>query len=164
MTPGYAASVEGSTADKPVADTSACGLLFVRLAHVSRARLTEALEGMGLRPADFAVLHQLAESGTSTQLQLARSLRIHPSNLVALLDGLEADGLLVRARDPADRRRHVVGLTAAGAERLKAAQAATHEAEQQLLAPLEDEERTQLEGLLRRLAAHACAAPRQKPC
>ena len=116
---------------------------------------------MGLRPADFAVLHHLAEAGTSTQLQLARALRIHPSNLVAMLDGLEADGLLERTRDPADRRRHVVALTAAGAERLKAAEAAAHQAELELLEPLEPAERAQLEGLLRRLAAHSCVGPKR---
>ncbi len=139
---------------------SACGLLFVRLAHVSRARLTEALEGMGLRPADFAVLHNLAEAGGATQLQLARALRIHPSNLVAMLDGLEVRGLLVRTRDPADRRRHLVALTRAGAKRLVAAKRAAEEAERELLEPLEPAERSQLDGLLRRLAAHSCGGAR----
>jgi DNA-binding MarR family transcriptional regulator len=149
-----------ATAGKDVADASACGLLFVRLAHVSRARLTEALDGMGLRPAEFAVLHHLAEGGPSTQLALARALRIHPSNLVALLDGLEGSGLLERERDPADRRRHVVALTDAGREWLEAAQAAARQAERELLEPLEADERAQLEGLLRRLAAHSCAGPK----
>jgi len=153
-------SAPTATADPTVGEQSACGLLFVRLAHVSRARLTEALEGMGLRPADFAVLHNLAEAGGATQLQLARALRIHPSNLVAMLDGLEARGLLVRARDPADRRRHVVALTKAGAKRLVAAQAAAEDAERQLLEPLEPAERVELEGLLRRLAAHSCGGVR----
>ena len=55
------------TAEAP-SDTSACALLFVRLAQVSSTRLTEALEGMGLRPREFAVLHHLAEAGPSTQL------------------------------------------------------------------------------------------------
>jgi MarR family transcriptional regulator, lower aerobic nicotinate degradation pathway regulator len=166
MTPGYAARVKQSqaTAAEPAADASACGLLFVRLAHVSRARLAEALEGMGLRPADFAVLHHLAETGPTTQLMLARALRIHPSNLVALLDGLEAAGLLGRARDPADRRRHVVALTAAGAKLLVAAQEAAREAEQELLEPLEPAERAELEGLLRRVAAHSCVGPKKRGC
>lgn len=137
-------------------EPSACGLLFVRLAQVSRTRLTEALEGMGLRPPEFAVLHNLAEVGPSTQLQLARALRIHPSNLVALLDGLEAGGWLERTRDPADRRRHVVALTQAGAKLLVAAQAAAEDAERELLEPLKPAERSQLDRLLRRLAAHSC--------
>ena len=83
-------------------------------AQVSRTRLTGALEGMGLRPREFAVLHHLAEAGASTQLDVARALRIHPSNLVSLLDGMEAGGWLERTRDPADRRRHAVALTAPG--------------------------------------------------
>lgn len=161
MIPGYPSRVKQGAAVKPVAETSACGLLFVRLAHVSRARLTEALEGLGLRPTEFAVLHHLAESGPSTQLQLARALRIHPSNLVALLDGLEVSGLVDRARDPEDRRRHVVALTAGGAKALRAAEGAVRKAEEGLLEPLEPAERTQLEGLLRRLAAHSCTGPKR---
>jgi DNA-binding MarR family transcriptional regulator len=143
---------------------SACGLLFVRLAHVSRTRLAEVLEGMGLRPVEFAVLHQLAEAGGSTQLDLAGVLRIHPSNLVAVLDGLEDEGLLARVRDPVDRRRHVVDLTSAGAERLRQAQAAAREAEGELLEPLERSERAELERLLRRLAAHSCTGSGSGRC
>ena len=81
MTSGYASRDEPATAAKPVADTSACGLLFVRLAHVSRARLTEALEGMGLRPADFAILHHLAEAGPLPSCSSpARSASIPPTS------------------------------------------------------------------------------------
>ncbi len=142
------------------AASSACGLLFVRLAHVSRARLAEALEGLGLSPAEFAVLHHLAEAGASTQLALARALRIHPSNLVAVLDGLEAVGFLVRTRDPDDRRRHQVDLTTAGAAVMRRAQDAAREAERELLEPLGRSERAQLEALLRRLASHSCGGSR----
>jgi MarR family transcriptional regulator, lower aerobic nicotinate degradation pathway regulator len=142
------------------AGRSACGLLFVRLAQVSRTRLTAALQDMGLRPPEFAVLHALADSGASTQLDLARAIRIHPSNLVGLLDGLEAGGWIERTRDPDDRRRHLVALTQAGAKLLVAAQRAAEAAERELLQPLSRAEREQLEGLLRRLAAHSCGGPR----
>ena len=128
----------------------------MRLAHVSSSRLTEALEGMGLNPREFAVLHHLAESGPSTQLEVARALRIHPSNLVSLLDGLESGGWIERTRDPADRRRHAVTLTDAGTKLLDAARTAAAGAERDLLEPLEPRERSQLEGLLRRVAAHSC--------
>lgn len=156
-------STPSTTSAEPASgatEQSVCGLLFVRLAHVSRARLSDALSGMGLRPADFAVLHNLAETEGATQLQLARVLRIHPSNLVALLDGLEAGGWLERTRDPADRRRHVVALTPAGAKLLVAAREAAEAAERELLKPLKPPERIQLEGLLRRLAAHSCGGGR----
>lgn len=162
MTSGYASAMPPRTARRRKG-ASACGLMFVRLAHVSRARLTEALDELGLRPAEFAVLHHLAETGASTQLGLARALRIHPSNLVAVLDRLEDAELLDRRRDPADRRRHVVELTAVGADRLRRAEAAALAAEREILEPLAAAERTQLEALLRRLAAHSCG-PRGERC
>ena len=149
-------STRAKSAAPPSTERSVCALLFVRLAQVSSTRLNEALEGMGLRPREFAVLHHLAETGPSTQLALARALRIHPSNLVALLDGLEAGGWLARTRDPEDRRRHAVALTDAGAKLLVAAQSAAADAESELLEPLKPAERLQLEVLLRRVAAHSC--------
>ena len=75
-------------------------LLIVRLARMAGYRLGEALAAMEMRTHEFAVLNHLAESGPLSQQELGRALRINPSNLVGLLDLLEADGLLVRARDP----------------------------------------------------------------
>ena len=134
----------------------ACGLLILRLARASGRRLTDALEGLGMRGHEFAVLHHLAESGPLSQQQLGEALRIHPSNLVGLLDALEADGLIVRPRDPADRRRHLVELTEAGQRRLQSAKRAALEAERDLLEPLSARERTALQSYLRRLASHSC--------
>ena len=68
---------------------------------------------------------------------------------------LEADGLLVRVRDPHDRRRHIVTLTAMGRSRLTRAWQAAEAAEAELLAPLSDHEREQLRGMLERLDGHA---------
>ena len=81
---------------------------MVRLARMAGLRLGEALAAMEMRTHEFAVLNHLLESGPLSQQELGRALRINPSNLVGLLDLLEADGLLVRVRDPHDRRRHLV--------------------------------------------------------
>src|SRR5215210_5193576 len=85
-------------------------LLMVRLARMAGLRLGEALAAMEMRTHEFAVLNHLLESGPLSQQELGQALRINPSNLVGLLDLLEADRLLVRVRDPADRRRHIVQL------------------------------------------------------
>ena len=139
-----------------VSAEAACGLLILRLARASGRRLAQALDGLGMRGHEFAVLHQLSESGPLSQQQLGEGLRIHPSNLVGLLDTLEADGLIARARDPADRRRHLVELTARGRDRLERAQQAALAAERDLLEPLSPAEREQLYVYLRRLAANSC--------
>jgi len=144
-----------SNPSQPVAAVS-CNLLFVRLARASRSSLTDALAETGLRPHEFALLHELAESGPSSQLTLGRALRIDPGNLVGLLDGLESKGLLARKRDPADRRRHLVQLTPAGQRQLDRAHQAAVEAERELLGPLGAAERRQLHAILTRLTAHSC--------
>jgi MarR family transcriptional regulator, lower aerobic nicotinate degradation pathway regulator len=135
-----------------------CGLMLMRLARAANRSLALALEEAGLRAQGFAVLHRLAEQGPSSQAELADALRVHASNLVRVLDELEQRGLIGRRRDPADRRRQEVGITTAGARLLKRAEAATVATERELLAPLSHAERAQLQSLLARLAAHACAA------
>jgi MarR family transcriptional regulator, lower aerobic nicotinate degradation pathway regulator len=138
------------------AGTAGHTMLIFRLARVTGYRLTQALASLEMRANEFAVLHHLHQAGPLSQQELGGALRINPSNLVGLLDALEADGLIVRPRDPADRRRHLVGLTPGGQRRLVQAKRAVAKAEQDLLAPLEPGERAQLLGFLERLAGHSC--------
>src|SRR6185503_14113917 len=136
-------------------------LLMVQLARMAGHRVGKALTAMEMRTHEFAVLNHLSESGPLSQQQLGQALRINPSNLVGLLDLLEADGLLVRVRDPQDRRRHIVTLTAMGRGRLMRAWEAAEAAEADLLSPLSHQEREQLRGMLERLVGHACG-PRSR--
>jgi DNA-binding MarR family transcriptional regulator len=135
---------------------AACGLLLMRLARASGRRLAASLESLGMSGQEFASLHLLHDSGPLSQQQLSQGLRIHPSNLVGLLDALEAEGLIGRTRDPADRRRHIVGLTPAGLRRLAAAKKAAVDAERELLEPLSPAEREEFLSYLTRLAGHSC--------
>jgi MarR family transcriptional regulator, lower aerobic nicotinate degradation pathway regulator len=131
-------------------------LLMMRLARMAGYRLGEALAAMEMRTHEFAVLNHLSESGPLSQQDLGRALRINPSNLVGLLDLLEADGMLVRVRDTHDRRRHLVTITPLGRRRLIRAWEAAEAAESDLLSPLSDQEREQLRSMLERLVGHAC--------
>jgi DNA-binding MarR family transcriptional regulator len=140
------------------APTGNTGLVLrvVRLSRMAGQRLAEALAAMDMRTHEFPVLNHLSESGPVSQQELGWALRINPSNLVGLLDLLEADGLLVRVRDPHDRRRHLVELTAAGRQRLLRAWEAAEAAEDDLFSPLSKSEREQLRGMLERLVGHGC--------
>jgi DNA-binding MarR family transcriptional regulator len=131
-------------------------VLIFRLARMTGHRLGEALSTLDMRTHEFAVLHHLEQAGPLSQQDLGRALRINPSNLVGLLDALEANRLIRRPRDPADRRRHLVELTAAGRDRLARAKQATAAAELELLAPLNERERKAFQQMLERLATHAC--------
>jgi DNA-binding MarR family transcriptional regulator len=131
-------------------------LLVVRISRMAGYRLGEALAAMRMRTHEFAVLNHLAESGPLSQQEVGQALRINPSNLVGLLDVLERDGLLVRARDPGDRRRHLVTLTSAGRKRLAGAWRAAEQAEEDLLSPLSATEREALRDMLERLVGHGC--------
>jgi DNA-binding MarR family transcriptional regulator len=151
----------GSATHSPAPDstrTAGCTLLIFRLARITGYRLSEALAALEMRTSQFAVLHHLDEAGPLSQQELGSALRINPSNLVGLLDVLEADGLVVRPRDPADRRRHLVALTDTGQGRLAEAKRAVEAAERDLMAPLTEAEQEQLHGVLERLARHACTA------
>jgi DNA-binding MarR family transcriptional regulator len=157
--------VRATTTSRPArkatdsAGAAAWSVLIFRLARVTGHRLAKALEALDMRNHEFAVLHHLEHAGPLSQQGLGAALRISPSNLVGLLDALEADGLIRRPRDPADRRRHLVALTAAGRQRLAHAKQAAIAAEHDLLAPLNARERKELHGMLERLAGHACATP-----
>jgi DNA-binding MarR family transcriptional regulator len=135
---------------------SGYGLLIFRLARASAWRLGRSLRASGLRWPEFAALHHLDAEGPVAQRDLALALRIQPSNLVTLLDQLEARGLLARSPDPADRRRHRVELTDAGRRVVERAREATKRAESEVLAPLSPTERREFHALLIRLTAHTC--------
>ena len=142
--------------DEDKAGGAGCGLLILRLGRISAFRLGAALAALEMRSHEFAVLSGLADAGPMSQGELGQSVRVHSSNLVALLDGLEADGLVARERDSQDRRRYMLRLTAAGRRRLERARHAALAAEQELLEPLSEVERERLHSYLSRMAAHAC--------
>ncbi len=107
----------------------------------------------GFRPPCLGVLHVVAESGPVSQREISDHLGLDASDVVGVLDILEAAGLVERRRDPDDRRRHTVVLTGPGeraAERLKVLRS---EVEARVLAGLDPDERRQLADLLSRAAA-----------
>ena len=127
---------------------SSPGLLLALLGHEAMRRLRAAHAAHHLKPRQFQILGLLHDHGGLAQRALVQTMGIDPSILVTLLNPLEADGLVTRQRDPDDRRRHLVTLTAAGKRHLTSAARAQQETEDALFASLEDDQREQLRGVL----------------
>jgi DNA-binding MarR family transcriptional regulator len=130
------------------------GFLLARLGFGFKARTIAKLAEAGFEIYDYSVLAILAESAQETQATIANVLTLDPSRLVALLDSLEERALIVRERDPQDRRRHVVSITAAGKRQLSRLREMVKEIEDAFFSPLDPESRKTFHDLLSQLAAH----------
>lgn len=128
--------------------------LLGRLGYDLKRHAIEELETAGFSMYDYSVLALVAEGACSAQTSIADVLNVDRSQLVGLLDGLEERGLVERRRDPSDRRRHAVTITAAGTRELEKLRAIVKEIGEEFLAPLAADDRRQLYTLLARLAAH----------
>src|ERR1700727_2538904 len=82
------------------------------------ARLTARRMPLGAR-GDFAVLAALEEYGALSQAEIGRRLGLDRNDVNGILNRLESGRQVDRQADPADRRRNVVTLTAAGRDRLE---------------------------------------------
>jgi DNA-binding MarR family transcriptional regulator len=119
-------------------------MLLSRLSKQAMRATPESEMGMSIR--HFMTLHWLPEP--TPQSRLAEDLCIDANNTVILLNEMEAKGWVVRQRDPADRRRHLVAMTDAGRAAYEHAQQSRDVVEDAVLGPLDAEERQQLHDLL----------------
>jgi DNA-binding MarR family transcriptional regulator len=127
--------------------------LSAEVARKAHALVGEALAAEGARRQHFSVLTSLAEQGAASQADLGRRLWIDRSDLHALLGELERNGFVARVRDPGDRRRNVVTLTAAGRAALRRLDKRVDAAQATLLEPLSADERCELLRLLERVVS-----------
>ncbi|KUJ65390.1 MarR family transcriptional regulator [Streptomyces albus subsp. albus] len=125
--------------------------LLSKIGKAARGRLAERLAARGLRLWHMAVLAALVDFGPHAQRELAERLAVHASDIAKVVEDLAAAGYVARTRDPADRRRVTVTVTDAGRAALAELDAEAREVQDEILAPLADEERAQLAGLLRRV-------------
>lgn len=124
--------------------------LLSRVADLLRERFESRVPHLGLRSKHYSVL-LLLRGGPLSQAQIGRCARVDRSSMVALIDELEALGLVERARHAEDRRAHAVTLTDKGRRVEREASQAVDATEAECFAPLSDSEREQLRDLLSKL-------------
>jgi DNA-binding MarR family transcriptional regulator len=125
--------------------------LSAQVARKAERLVAAALAEDGMRRQHFAVLTSLSEQGPASQSALGRRLWIDRSDLHAILNELERERLVERARDDRDRRKNVVSLTRHGRAALKRLDKRVDKAQEALLGPLSRAEQRDLRRLLERL-------------
>jgi len=141
---------------RPDLDVSSVGIIG-RLARL-RAVIDEEQEAVfaehGISNPTFTTLVTLVRlnrPGGISQRRLADEMGLTPGTVSARVDRLVADGLVVRAPDPADRRGSLVTLTDRGRDLFEAVVPAHLANQVRLLGSLTPDEQATLAGLLRKL-------------
>lgn len=124
---------------------------YLMLQLVRRARRLAAGD---LRGPHVTVLACLAEQEAVAQKRISDRVGMDASDLVSVLDDLESYGFAQRKRDERDRRRFTVSITDVGRRALRERMDAARAHEEELLAPLTEQERVVLTTLLRKAYLH----------
>lgn len=126
--------------------------LLARASALANAAGNAALAPFGLKVRSYSVFALAAERSHPSQREIAEFLRLDPSQVVALVDDLQKQGLVVREPDPADRRANVIATTDDGVRLLAEARAALRSAEREQHSGLTEQDRVTLGALLRTVA------------
>ena len=123
---------------------------------VGRAFDAELARAGGSRPM-WLVLLSLKSRPTANQRELAAAVGIQDATLTHHLNGMEAEGLLTRRRDPANRRVHLVELTEAGDAAFRRLRTVAQHYDTRLRTGFSDADLDTLRGLLARLRDNVTA-------
>lgn len=126
--------------------------LLTRTARRIHRSSAAELAPHGLTHAQGRTLRIIAGAdGPVRMADIAARLEVVPRSATSMVDALCAAGLVERCADATDRRSVLVRLTGDGRSLLQRMHRARHRSAEEVFAPLSDEERRQLSGLLSRL-------------
>jgi DNA-binding MarR family transcriptional regulator len=123
-------------------------------AGYAQRQVGERLAALDARPWHYATLAALEEFGPDSQSGLSDRTGIYRSDLVATINELTAQGLVVRAPDLADRRRNAITLTDEGRRQLRRLDVLIADAQAEFLAPVSQADQAELIRILRLIVEH----------
>jgi DNA-binding MarR family transcriptional regulator len=110
--------------------------MFAPLTRALIAREEPVLAAHDISMWGYIVLTALVEQPVRTQAALAQAINADKSRIISVLDELQERGLIHRQPDEADRRVHLLSLTAAGDRLRRSVEDAIRSQEDQVLAVL----------------------------
>jgi DNA-binding MarR family transcriptional regulator len=136
---------------------TSAGYLLLKAGTQFHGIIDEALGAVDLTARQFLVLTFAGGAEPLSQSELSARLGLDPTIVLGVIDALEARGAIRRTRDPADRRRSLLEMTASGRKLHTKASAAVAIAEREFLAPLVGGDRKELRRLLLDVMRHRIA-------
>ena len=121
--------------------------------------VSEALAVEGAHRYQLAVLATLDAFAAVSQAELCRRTNIDRSDMNAVVNALESEGIVTRVSDPDDRRQNIVEMTEAGKAHFLRLKTGLAKAEDRALAPLSKADRRELLRLLRILHDYHAVPP-----
>jgi DNA-binding MarR family transcriptional regulator len=141
----------GTRAAQPAKAAEATMLYLQKQVELAvRSHLDDLLKPADITALQYTALTVLERHPDLTSAQLARNSFVTTQSMADMVTALEARGLIERRRDPADRRRLVIGLTAAGSALIRRYRGKVKDLERRMLSGLTDQ---QVEELRRYLYA-----------
>jgi len=124
------------------------GFLLTQLGSVAAENFAAKTRELGITPAEAGVMRILGRAAGMNQRELATKLGVAQSRVVALVDSLEASGLVARVRSATDRRSQELRVTDAGRELLGQLRVAAETQEAEIAEGLSPDDRDRLYELL----------------
>ncbi len=119
-----------------------------RLHQISVGTFLQETGELGVTPVQYAALQVVGNQPGIDQRTLARNIALDASTTGGVVDRLEARGWLERKTAAEDRRARQLALTPAGSQALADTVPAMLRAQDQILAPLTERQRTEFMRLL----------------
>jgi DNA-binding MarR family transcriptional regulator len=145
------------------ARTGGVAFLLAQVGAHAAERFGQRVAELDLTPPQTGLLRVVGVDAGRSQQAVAEQLGIPPSRFVALVDDLEARGLIERRRNETDRRLHALHLTDRGADLMKDIGKLASAHENDLCAALSTAERAVLHELLERVAQQQGLTPGVHP-